>query len=451
MKKFLAILLAVALALALAVSACAPAEEEEEEEAPSWIEVGHVASVEGMYAGFGEGNLFGIEAAIEDINALGGVYVEEWGTKIKMHLNVLESASDEAAMAGLAETLIDVNNVVALVGGILPPTMDASMAGVAEENGVPFIIHSGPYESWMALRDAYEPITYTFTSTFRIATPLDPPEDGYLIKDIGFDFLDAVGVTPTAIGGVPTDVVVGVYASDDGDGRSWYELMGAMLTDAGYTTSTWSVEPYGVGLFPMDTLDYSAIYNQWIADGVNVIWGNCPPPHGKALWTQAYAAGFRPKVIFAARWGLFWTDMEGLGELAVGLGLENWWHNAYDPVVCPGIGGTTPQSLHERWVDAKDQPLNPAVGWGYAMIQVLADAIERAGSLDGADIRDALEETDLATVAYRIKYDPADNNSPSPIYYFQWVWDEELGTVVPEVVVSAHTFIPKTEEAFLIP
>jgi len=290
------------------------------------------------------------------------------------------------------------------------------------------------YAVMEALQEEHLPITYTFTSTFRIATPLVPDEPGYLIKDIGFDFYDAVGVNET-------DLIVGVFASDDGDGVAWFELMGGMLTDAGYTTSTWEDE---LGLFPMDTTDYTPIIDAWIADGVNAIWGNCPAPHFKDLWTQAYARGLRPQVIFAARAGLFWLDMDGLDELAIGIGLEGWWHNAYDPDLAPGFGDTTPQSLYERWVEDTGQPLNPNIGWGYANLQVLADAIERAGSLDGAAIRDALETTDLATIAYRIKYDPADQNSPVPLHYFQWFWDEDLETVIPEVVVSHHDFIPVT-------
>jgi len=57
---------------------------------------------------------------------------------------------------------------------------------------------------------------------------------------------------------------------------------------------------------------------------------------------------------------------------------------------------------------------------------------------------------DLDTIAYKINYDEANNSSPAPLYYFQWFWDDDLGTVVPEVVVSHHAFIPETETAFLI-
>lgn len=204
MKKFMVISLAVVLVLALSISACEPVVPE----APDYIRIGYVTSVEGKYAGFGEGGLWGLEAGIEDINALGGVYVEEYGKKILLKLYTRESASDEGAVAGHTEYLIDTNKVHALVGACIPPTMVAPMVPVAETAGIPLVIFPGPYEPWMAMRAEYLPVTYTFTSTFRIATPLVPDVPGYLIKDIGFDFHDAVGVDET-------DVIVGVFASDD--------------------------------------------------------------------------------------------------------------------------------------------------------------------------------------------------------------------------------------------
>jgi len=454
-NRILFISLAVVLALSVGLIGC-DGDGDEEPEAPDYIRIGTITYTEGMYAGFGGAGIWGTEAAIDDINALGGVYVEEYDTQIELQLYKRESLSDETVVAGHTEYLIDTNQVDAIVIPCIPPPMVAPMVPVVEDAGIPLVAFPAPYEPWLGMIAAYTH-TYTFTSNFHIATPLDPDVPGYLIKDIGFEFFDAVGVTPTAIGGVPTDVVVGVYASGDGDGKGWYELMGAMLEDAGYTTSAWSVDEEGaatgVGLFPMDTLDYSAIINEWLADGVNVIWGNCPAPHFQDLWTQAYAAGLRPKVIFAARAALFWTDQTALigpPDLATGVGLENWWHNEYDPSVCPGFGTTTPQSLYERWVADSGEQLNPNIGWGYAKVQVMVDAIERADSLDGAAIRDALATTDLDTIAYKINYDAANNSSPAPLYYFQWFWDEDEETVVLKVVVCKHDFLDTTGEAFLI-
>ena len=43
--------------------------------APEDIKIGVIQAQTGMYAGFGTGGLFGIKAAAEDINRLGGVDV----------------------------------------------------------------------------------------------------------------------------------------------------------------------------------------------------------------------------------------------------------------------------------------------------------------------------------------------------------------------------------------
>ena len=441
MKKILFIALAVALALSVGLIGC-----EGEGEPQQYIRIGTITYEEGMYAGFGGAGIWGTEAAIEDVNDAGGVDVD--GVNYLLQLYKRESLSDETSVAGHTEYLIDTNDVHAIVIPCIPPPMVAPMVPVVEAAGIPLVAFPAPYEPWLAMIAEYSH-NYTFTSNFHIATPLDPDVPGYLIKDIGFEFFDAVGVTNET-------EVVGVYASNDGDGKGWYELMGAMLEDAGYTTSAWEVDEegagIGTGLFPMDTVDYSAIIGEWVTDNVTILWGNCPAPHFQDLWTQAYAAGLRPKVVFAARAALFWTDQTNLigpPDLATGVGLENWWHNEYDPAVCPGFGTTTPQSLYERWVADSGEQLNPNIGWGYCQVQVIVDAIERADSLDGAAIRDALETTDLDTIAYKINYD-SDHSSPAPLYYFQWFWDEDEETVVLEVVVSKHDFLDTTDTAFLM-
>ena len=50
------------------------------------------------------------------------------------------------------------------------------------------------------------------------------------------------------------------------------------------------------------------------------------------------------------------------------------------------------------------QPTNPSVGPAYATVKVAAAAIERAGSLDRAAIRDALAATDMNTVVGHVKF-----------------------------------------------
>jgi branched-chain amino acid transport system substrate-binding protein len=52
------------------------------------------------------------------------------------------------------------------------------------------------------------------------------------------------------------------------------------------------------------------------------------------------------------------------------------------------------------------RPADVITGPAYASIQILAAAIEKAGTLDTTEIRDALAETDMMTVVGKVKFRP---------------------------------------------
>ena len=72
------------------------------------------------------------------------------------------------------------------------------------------------------------------------------------------------------------------------------------------------------------------------------------------------------------------------------------WHNAMD---FPGV-----DELNEAHMELMDRPADPIVGPAYAVIQILAAAIEEAGTLDRDAIRDAIAATDLDTVMGHITF-----------------------------------------------
>ena len=74
-------------------------------DAPKEILIGCNTPVTGMFAGFGQG-VWGVQAAVDDLNNLGGVYVKEYGKKIPMKLVVVDNESDPGKSATLAEELI---------------------------------------------------------------------------------------------------------------------------------------------------------------------------------------------------------------------------------------------------------------------------------------------------------------------------------------------------------
>src|SRR5213078_2854284 len=65
------------------------------------------------------------------------------------------------------------------------------------------------------------------------------------------------------------------------------------------------------------------------------------------------------------------------------------WHHA---VKAPGV-----RELNEAHVKKVGRPADPIAGPAYACVQILADAIGRAGSLDRDKIRDAIAATDTTT------------------------------------------------------
>lgn len=433
MKRTLLILLLTALVTALLFAGCAggakaPAEKE--------IRLGHSGSLTGMYAGFGTGGLFGLEAAIEDVNKEGGIYVKDLGAKLPVKLITANNESDAVKVGTLAEDLIVRNNVHLLISGIIPPPMNSPVATVAERHKVPFVTGTGPMEPWMGLRNEVTPRwSYTWTTGFRIATPA-PSGDfravpGYTILDISLSMLDRFGKD--------TNKVAGVFASNDPDGVGWYQLFPEGLKKEGYQVIGVDKK---LGLFPMETTDFSSVIQEWKNNKVEIFWGNCPAPPFATMWRQAYTLGFRPKMVYAARAGLFYIDAASWGgNLPWGVACESWWDPSYKD--SPGFGRTTPQSLNDRWVEKSKSPVNPNVGWGYMAIQVTKDVIERAGTLNGEAIIKALAKTDLMTMVHRVKYDE-NQFSAQPLFFFQWAKINTPQKWEPIIVVSQHAFIPTT-------
>ena len=408
---------------------------------PTKILVGVPAPQTGMYAGFGEGGVWGMQAAVDDINDLGGVYIEEYDKNLTLELVVRNTESDSDKAGTFAESLILTDKVNFLAYGDQPPPMNAPIAIKAEAHQIPYICTTGPAEPWLGMRADAGNWSYTWaTGLFAIENPGDRPADGYTIADTWLAMLDLVGNE--------TNKVAGVFASDDPDGVGWHGAFPGILADWGCTVVA---KEAAKSLLPMDTTDFSALINEWVTNDVEIIWGNAPAPFVGTLLAQAYAAeGFAPKLISIGRAPLFYEDVSSwAGDAPLGVLVEIWWDPAWGD--SPGIGSTTPESLAARWLAEKATPVNRSIGAGYSIIQVLIDAIERAGTLDADEVNAALADTDLMTIRHRVVFDE-NQFSRGPLVYGQWQWDEEAGDWVCPIVLSKHTFIPETgEELFPIP
>jgi branched-chain amino acid transport system substrate-binding protein len=137
-------------------------------------------------------------------------------------------------------------------------------------------------------------------------------------------------------------------------------------------------------------------------------------------------ANYKPKgkVMIRAADDAAWANLGPLGDYAIGV---PDWHPALQ---FPGI---TDFNAAFKAKYGKD-PL-PNNGSAYAHIQVIANAIEKAGSLDREKIRSAIAATDMMTIAGPIKFGPDGQQLNAPAVVVQWqngkeelVWPDNMKT-----------------------
>ncbi len=441
MKRFVPILLSMALAGALIFGGCAkPASPE----IPKEIRIGDVVSYTGMYATFGI-NKFGVEAAFEDMNNEGGIYVKEYGTKIPVRWITRDCESDVNKVAPLTEDLILSDKIQFIGPGFEVPTMRQGTATIADKYKIPACIGIGPFESWMGMKEsAKAEWKYTFGAGFAIATPPEPGDwrygnDGYLMWPTMMGVLDA--------NAGQTNKKVAAFALDDADGRAWYMAFTGAAKEAGY-------DCYGAdeqfGIFPGDTTDFSPLIKEWMKAGCEIMWGNCPGPHYGMLWKQCHTLGFEPKFVSATRAGGYYNDVKGWGgDLPNGVGMEEFWNPQVKGV---GIGDTTPESLFQRFNEKTGQPLAQGIGYEYGEAQILFNAIERAGTLDADAVCKALSETDMMTMNGRATFEKGTQFWRWPVAWGQWQKTDNPWVWEAPTVFSLNDFlVPTAKYIFPMP
>jgi len=433
-KKLFPIPFIIVLVSALILGGCAkpvpPAPEE--------IRIGACESATGAYSGFATGGIFGMRAAVADINKLGGVYVEEYGRKLPVKLIVVDNESDPAKAGTLAEDLILRDKVHLLVNSPGPATLFNPQAAVSTRHKIPYLAGFGPVEPWQGARqEASPPWEYTWGFGFAIAKP-PPPDDfrygkpGYTIMDTWFEFMDMFGDQ--------TNKKVAVFASDDADGRGWYATFPGELEKRGYDVVG---EERMLGMSPIGTTDFSAMIKEWKDNNCEVMWGNHTPPDFGTMWRQCHTMGYRPKMCLVAKAPLFFEDVSAWGgELPQGVAVERWWDPAYPADVCPGIGDRTAKMLFEEW----GKPLNQGIGWGYVPMQILFDAIERAGTLDGDAVNKAIGETDMMTISHRAVFTEEEHHCRLPLTFGQWMKVDKPWVWECPIVLSVHDWVKATDK-----
>lgn len=357
--------------------------------------LGAVIPLTGRFASGGAQVKAGYEIAIEDINARGGVRIGN--RRVPLELVILDDESDPTKTVSRLETLATQGAIVYLGG--FGSDLHAAAAAVAEKNripycGVAFALHSIHQQRFKFLFSPF-------------------PKSPDLVIGI-YRFLNAT----VPAGQRPRRVALFTERTDWG--REMDRLYTARSAEFGYQIVL-SAE-YTVG-----TRDFSDIILRAKAAGAEAVFSEPTPPDGLAILRQMKELDFNPKVTLMIRAAdaVSWT--QALGKDGDYVLLSPGWHYTFK------VQGV--DELNAKHQARYGRPADAITGPAYACIQIVADAIERAGKLDPVAIRDAMAATNLQTVVGPVRF-RADGTGVVSVVVLQWqsgrqvmVWPKEFGAV----------------------
>ena len=358
------------------------------------IKVGAVVPLTGRYAALGAQVRAGYEIGVEQINAGGGVSVG--GKKMQLELIMLDDESDPTKTVARLETLAT-QGVVAYLGGA-GSDLHAAAASIGDKNKIPYLGIA------FALNSIHKQgLRYLF-SPF--------PKSPDLAKET-FVLLD--GSIPAAQR--PTKVALLLERTDWGKemGSAWESL----AKQNGY-------QIVASGEYAPGAKDFSELILKAKSAGAEAVFALPSPPDGMTIVKQMKELDFNPKAVVFIRAADPPVWSQNLGKDGDYFLLSPGWHFAarYPKVA----------EVNEAHQKRLNRPADPLVGPAYACVQILAEAITRAGSLDREKIRDAIAATNMTTVVGPVRFRP-DGTGEVKVFFQQWlkgkqelIWPKDFAT-----------------------
>ena len=361
----------------------------------------------------------GMVLAVEEINARGGVLVG--GVRRPLALEVLDTRDLEPGVP-LSEALLVVERLIlekkaaALVGG--PVRSEAALAAmdlIAKHKKISILTTGALTPAYhRRVAENYEKYKYLFRIT---------SEAGQLAKE-AIDLLDSLRQADGF------DRIF-IMVQDVAHARAIGGLVAKGLEPKG-----WKV--LGNEVYPTGALDYSTGLLKAKDQGAQILFVWMDHPETAILVKQWHDLKI-PVLPVSGISGL----VEQPGAWASSSGAVAYW------VASPANAGNAPsnatpltmkfyQAYTKRWLV---EPEGYGASSSYVGIQVLARAIERAGSPDADRLAAALEKTDVTSAYGRIRFDPK-SHQVIPSYdpkegavgtWFQWQQGKRVAVWPPTI------------------
>jgi branched-chain amino acid transport system substrate-binding protein len=338
--------------------------------APKTIKIGALYEKTGPLATTGERFGWALNKAVEKINKDGGLFIKEYNKKIPIELVEADHQSKEDRAVTQAEFLND-QGVVALIGttSVLP-----TAASVYEKNQLPTLATVSSMDAPFAM--GYKYIFSNFAK----------------FSDIGRTAAGLFKSFPQK----PTKVALFEVQYDPGIEACKYaeqELKAAGM-DTVRVKFSWLTKDMSAAILEAKKASADAVYSMAIL------------PDAMLMIKQMKELDFNPKAMFIIEGPTNRGPWKNLGKDGDFVYTVNGFHWS---VKYPGAKELV--DLYEA--EKKEKPYE-TVGCGWSSVQIVADAITRAGSLDRKKIRDALAATNMMTVTGPVRFKA---NGPMEIQY----------------------------------
>jgi branched-chain amino acid transport system substrate-binding protein len=366
------------------------------------VRLGAVVPITGRYAAGGAQVRAGYEIAIEDINAAGGVMIG--GQRVRLEMQLLDDESDPTKTVSRLEALGQ-DRVHVYLGGF-GSDLHAAAAAVAEKNRIPYCGVA------FALHAVHERGLKFLFSPFPKSPDIAVETYRFLNSSVAAD---------------QRPRKVAIFQERTDWGRELADIWTARSSENGYQVVL------RADYAPL-TRDLSDVILRAKNAGAEAVFALPTPPDGITLVRQMKELDFSPRVIMMIRAADAVSWAQSLGKDGDDILLAPGWHNG---VKFPGVS-----QLNAKHQQRFGRPADVITGPSYACVRIVANAVERAGRVDSAAIRDALAATNIQTVVGPVRFRP-DGTGVVQTMFVQWqAGKQEL--VWPRSQATANLRYPAT-------
>lgn len=346
------------------------------------ILIGSPLPVTGILAGGTLEQKWAYEQAVADINKEGGIFVKEYGKKLPVKLIIADAESDPGKAVAATERLIKVNKV------------DVILSGFTTNHIIPTCMTADKYKKY-----------------YHATTSLIPPwaEQKFKWSTLFFFDIMQAGATPfESLNFLPEadrPKRLAMLMEDTIDGRAFGGVFKTMAEKFGVKLAVDEVLSVGAK-------DYSSQILKLKTKKVDGILIFAADADCVTFLRQVKEVGLNLKFFHGIKGTWAHEFYNAMGSDADGVLMDGFWS---EDLPNPGA-----KELGTRYAD-KFGKHSVSIGLYYGLCQILWEAIEKAGSLDSAKIKEAVLNNEFkGTVMGDIKYNPETNIATHLLGVFQW-------------------------------